>query len=96
MKVWDKWSSELVGRECWVEFIGNDGHGKNVHYLFRAEVGFLPLEKAGPTIETKRNGRTVSLTPIDALGDCIVFWDEKPTEPYFKDGWPEWEVLGEG
>ena len=27
--------------------------------------------------------------------ECIVFWDEKPAEPYFKDGWPEWEVLGE-
>ena len=32
---------------------------------------------------------------IESYGKRFVIWDERPAEPYFKDGWPEWEVLGE-
>ena len=88
MNVWAKWSPGLVGKEMWVELVGRYGHGEKVHYLFNSEVDFLPLRKAGPTIKTNR-----TLCPIDACGECIVFWDAKPEEPYFKDGWPEWVEL---
>lgn len=83
-----------MGKEIWVEFAVDDGKGTLLHLLYKGEIGFLPLKKAGPTIEVRRDGRVACLTPIDACGKCIVFWDEKPAEPYFKDGWPEWEVLG--
>ena len=92
VKVWDKWCQGIVGDNRWVEFVGDDGKGHNVHYLFKADIGIYP---SGRTIEMKNKGVAVSLAPVEGVGEYFVFWDEKPAEPYFKDEWPEWEVLGE-
>ena len=87
---------EWLGEDRWCEVVAKKPTGEKVHYLYKCDVEIRPFKKAGPTIAATKDGRLKYLIPINGYGEYIVVWDEKPVEPYFTDGWPELEVLGEG
>ena len=88
---------------CWFEMVGWEGYekngdgtyGKRVHRLMRCTVEDWNDNDILTIV--KYPERSPSVYAIkERYGDLFVFWDDKPTEPYFKGGWPEWEELGEG
>ena len=87
-KVYALEDREFVGNRCWVEIVMGAGKG---HYLGEAEVEFVPLRK-NPSFSIGFSGGGM-LIPQEKYGECYVFWDGKPEEPYFKDGWPEWREI---
>lgn len=101
-KVYSLESRGFVGKRCWLEvvgydlIIGQDGEyeiGPKMHKLIECDVEFMPFLRNPAFRVTDATNRS-SYIAMSAYGQHYVFWDEKPTEPYFKDGWPEWEVIG--
>ena len=81
------------GRDCWCESVSIGRGGEKRHLLYKCEDGFIPYYHTAPSVlvdghEYKSAGMT-----MEEFGKSFVYWDEKPTEPYFKDGWPEWEEI---
>ena len=90
---------EWLGEGRWCEIVGYTMKGEKIHWLYKCDTEFIPFRGAGPTVRTKiphdLTASTMSYIPLEKYGELFVFWDEKPTEPYFKDGWPEWEIISE-
>lgn len=98
-KVYDITDRRYMHKECWYEGVGytvgadRKINGK-LHWLFRCMVGPYPSETQAIVEVTQIPDEKPSiLTLMDKYGEMFVFWDEKPNDPYFKEGWPEWEVI---
>ena len=95
--------------KCWIEYAGEssheDGWWKSVFKSHSLWFGLAAYPTGigsgcGPwkvIVEIRGDAIRPPVTvafQIEDYGKRFVIWDEKPTEPYFKDGWPEWEVIG--
>lgn len=92
----------MIPKKYWLEVIGQDESGKKRHYLvysgrISTTMDFFDSLSCGiqPLKIESGEWSTLLYAPMDGSQSNAV-WFEKPTEPYFKDGWPEWEVIGGG
>lgn len=100
VKVCEPSEVSVYGKPYWVEIADWEYQGKNdegiywkkIHKLMRCTVedwhgnGILTL--------AQYPDRCPSIyVSCDRYRESFVFWGEKPAEPYFKDGWPEWVEL---
>jgi hypothetical protein len=88
----------MIPKKYWLEVIGKDGSGERRHYLvYSGRIVMSIFDSLGWGIQPLeiKSGEwsTLLYAPMDGSQSNAV-WFEKPTEPYFKDGWPEWEVIG--
>ena len=93
-KVYARDDANLFGFRKWVESIGINIAGRKIHTLFYVDVWHFPERADIVMAEGKRENKEFAIHMLmDKYGEYFVVWDEKPTEPYFKDGWPEWEII---
>ena len=93
---------KFVGKRCWFEMVGympevskdgDIGVGEKIHRLMEANIEFWPLKK-NPSFKIEfADGALTCYATMEKYGECYVFWDGKPEEPYFKEGWPEWTEI---
>lgn len=90
------YAADYDGKEAWCEVKRDfrDGIGAKVeHILFRGEVELFQIDEV-PFVRVCGAGSYMT-TPAEFETVDFVIWDEKPEEPYFKDGYPDWEIHGE-
>ncbi len=84
------YASDMNGKEAWVEtgVVHFDGfRHKPEHKLFHGIVSVFEFD-GWPYVRVTVNEEDVMTMPAEMEREEFAVWDEKPTEPFFSDGWP--------
>ena len=87
---------ECVGEGRWVEAIYYESVGglEGIrHILMKCDVEFIPMEQSPTFFCRQANGGIKMYLPMVKYRRLYVIWEKKPTEPYFGENYPQWDII---